>query len=146
VSRFRYYEPLALEQRIAHERLQRIAFADYDREIALIAVVRDRLVAVARLSRIRGGIAAHGADTDAHFTLLVSDEFQNQGIGTILLERLVETARAEGLRRVSAKVLAENVPMQRVCENVGLKPIRRVPFIDCDLHERFRRVGKLMLQ
>jgi acetyltransferase len=66
-------------------------------------------------------MAAQGADTDAQFTLLVSDEFQNQGIGTILLERLVETARAEGLRRVSARVLAENVPMQRVCENVGFE-------------------------
>jgi acetyltransferase len=117
----RYYEPLALEQRVAHERLQRIAFTDYDREIALIALAEDRLIAVARLSRTRGGIAAHGGDTDAHFTLLVSDEFQNQGIGTILLERLVETAQAEGLRRIHAEVLAENVAMRRVCENVGFQ-------------------------
>jgi acetyltransferase len=117
----RYYEPLALEQRVAHERLQRIAFTDYDREIALVAVVRERLVGVARLSRIRGGIAASGEDTDAQFTLLVSDEFQNQGIGTILLERLVQTAQSEGLKRIHAEVLAENLPMRRVCENVGFE-------------------------
>jgi acetyltransferase len=114
----RYYEPLALEQRVAHERLQRIAFTDYDREIALVAMIQDRLVGVARLSRIRGGIATRGGDTDARFTLLVSDEFQNQGIGTMLLERLVQTARSEGLSRIHAEVLAENLPMQRVCENV----------------------------
>ncbi len=117
----RYYEPLALEQRVAHERLQRIAFTDYDREIALVALVEERLVGVARLSRLRGGIAAQGGDTNAQFTLLVSDEFQNQGIGTMLLERLVQTAQAEGLKRIHAEVLAENLPMQRVCENVGFE-------------------------
>lgn len=117
----RYSEPLALEQRITHERLQRIAFTDYDREIALIALVQERLVAVARLSRMRGGIAAQGGDTDATFTLLVSDQFQNQGIGTTLLERLVEIAQAEGLRRVHAEVHADNISMRRVCESVGFE-------------------------
>ena len=117
----RYSEPLALEQRITHERLQRIAFTDYDREIALIALVQERLVAVARLSRMRGGIAAQGGDTDATFTLLVSDQFQNQGIGTTLLERLVEIAQAEGLRRVHAEVRADNTSMRRVCESVGFE-------------------------
>ena len=117
----RYSEPLALEERITHERLQRIAFTDYDREIALIALVQESLVAVARLSRMRGGIAAQGGDTDATFTLLVSDRFQNQGIGTVLLERLVAVAQAEGLRRVRAAVRADNISMQRVCESVGFK-------------------------
>ncbi|MBC8104611.1 MAG: bifunctional acetate--CoA ligase family protein/GNAT family N-acetyltransferase [Cytophagales bacterium] len=117
----RYYEPLALDQRVAHERLQRIAFTDYDREIALVAVAGARLIAVARLSRVRGGIAAVGSDQDARFTLLVSDEFQNQGLGTLLLARLVEIAKSEGLRRIHADVLAENLPMQSVCARLGFQ-------------------------
>ena len=34
--RFRYFSLLKLETRIAHERLTRICFNDYDREIALV--------------------------------------------------------------------------------------------------------------
>ena len=33
----RYFSVLKLSQRIAHERLTRICFNDYDREIALVA-------------------------------------------------------------------------------------------------------------
>jgi acetyltransferase len=34
---FRYFGSLKLEQRVAHDRLTRICFNDYDREIALVA-------------------------------------------------------------------------------------------------------------
>ena len=37
----RYFSALKLSQRIAHERLTRICFIDYDREIALVAETRD---------------------------------------------------------------------------------------------------------
>ena len=32
----RYFQPLKLTQRVAHERLSRICFIDYDREMALV--------------------------------------------------------------------------------------------------------------
>jgi acetyltransferase len=51
----RYFEPLALDTRTAHERLARIAGTDYDREITLIALDKsERIVAVARLSKTHG--------------------------------------------------------------------------------------------
>jgi acetyltransferase len=114
----RYYHPFALSQRVAHERLQRISHNDYDREIALVAVTPDnRLIAVARLSRTRGGIAANNAE--ATFNLLISDEFQNQGLGTELLERLIVVARAEGVNRLFAEILSINETMQTICEKLG---------------------------
>jgi RimJ/RimL family protein N-acetyltransferase len=33
----------------------------------------------------------------------------------------VQTAQSEGLKRIHAEVLAENLPMRRVCENVGFE-------------------------
>jgi acetyltransferase len=56
---------------------------------------------------------------EAEFGLLVSDTFQRQGLGTELLQRLVEVGRDEQLTRIVAQILPENVAMQRVCEKVG---------------------------
>ncbi len=115
----RYYQPLALDQRVAHERLARIAGNDYDREIALVALAPGgAIAAVARLSKTNIGQADAG-EAEGRFSLLISDQFQNQGLGTILLRRLAEIARAEGLHTLSADVLAENIPMQRVCQKSG---------------------------
>jgi acetyltransferase len=113
----RYFQPLKLSQRVAHERLQRICHTDYDREIALIALHGDALIAVARLSRARG--IAYADQARATFSLLISDRYQNQGLGTELLRRLLDVARAEGIVHVSAEVLAQNEPMQRVCQKLG---------------------------
>ncbi|MBC7805499.1 MAG: bifunctional acetate--CoA ligase family protein/GNAT family N-acetyltransferase, partial [Akkermansiaceae bacterium] len=114
----RYFEPLALDTRTAHERLARIAGTDYDREITLIALdTAERIVAVARLSKAHGVTVS--TDSEARFTLLVSDEYQYRGLGTALLKQLIQVAGAEGLARVVADILAENGAMRRVCEKLG---------------------------
>jgi acetyltransferase len=53
--------------------------------------------------------------------LLVSDPFQGQGLGTALLEKLLEIGRAEGLRRMTADILLENPPMQRILKRLGFR-------------------------
>ena len=69
---------MKLSHRVAHERLTRICFIDYDREIALIAerqspVDRQReIVGVGRLVKTRG-------HKEAEFAVIVSDSAQNQG-------------------------------------------------------------------
>jgi acetyltransferase len=113
----RYYQPFALSQRTAHDRLHRIAQADYDRVIPLIALTEDeQLVGIARLTRNR---SLGTMDNTATFTLLIADAFQNRGLGTTLLRRLLTVAKAEGITRLEAEVLAENEPMQRICEQLG---------------------------
>jgi acetyltransferase len=42
-------------------------------------------------------------------------------MGVELLRRLVEIARAEKVRIVSAEILPENRAMQRVCEQLGFR-------------------------
>src|SRR5215217_2223203 len=72
----RYFHMLGLDQRTAHERLTRICFIDYDREMALVAERTDpetgekEIMGVARLSR-RGGVT-----DEAEFSVLISDRFQ----------------------------------------------------------------------
>lgn len=120
----RYAHAFKLSRRVTHERLSRLCFIDYDREIALIADYRNpethlhELVAVARLTRI------HGTD-DAEFSMLVSDRFQHQGLGTEMMRRLIEIARAEGLECIFAEILSDNMAMQRISERLGFK-LKRV--------------------
>ena len=93
----RYFSQLKLDQRIAHERLTRICFNDYDREIALVAERKDpktgdrEILGVGRLSKV------HGLN-EGEFALLVSDRWQKQGLGTELLKRLVQSGRRKNSR------------------------------------------------
>lgn len=110
----RYFHLLDLDHRVSHDRLIRICFNDYDRELALVAVRGPEILAVARLSR------KHLLN-QAEFAVLISDEFQGQGLGTELVKRLLEIARAEKLERVTADILPENTQMQAVCRMLGFQ-------------------------
>jgi acetyltransferase len=112
----RYFQPLKLPQRTAHERLTRICFIDYDVEMALVALRRaegqEEIVAVGRLSK------EHGSSS-AEMAALVRDELHHRGLGTELYRRLLQFARDEGLREVHSTMLRENVDMRHVCERLG---------------------------
>jgi acetyltransferase len=116
----RYLQALNLSQRTAHERLSRLCFVDYDREIPLVAdrqgpeKGRHEIIGVVRLIKLR--------DTGvAEFALLVSDQHQRQGLGAELLRRVLEVARKEGVRRVVADIHLMNRPMQAICQRLGFR-------------------------
>jgi len=110
---FRYFHHMSLTARVTHERLTRICFIDYDREMVLVVESNDgELIAVGRLTRER-------ISGEAEFALLVSDTWHEHGLGTELLSRLVLLARNEGITRVSGDILAENRAMQDICRQLG---------------------------
>jgi acetyltransferase len=115
---FRYFHMMKLGQRIAHERLTRICFIDYDRDMALVAETRDdqqpRIVGVGRLTKQRG-------TNIGEFAVTISDGMQGCGLGTELLRRVVEVGRREGLDAIVADILPDNRDMQRVSEKVGFR-------------------------
>jgi acetyltransferase len=116
----RYFHWMKLEQRTAHERLTRMCFIDYDRQMAFVAERADatsgerQIVAVGRL------VKSHTAE-EAELAVIVSDGFQKRGIGSAVVRQLVEFARAEKLERITATVLFENRPMQKVFERIGFQ-------------------------
>lgn len=119
----RYFHAMKYSTRVAHERLTRICFIDYDREMALVAVSKDpetgdrAIRGVSRLSKIR-------ETNDAEFALIVSDEFQGRGLGSELLRRILQVGRDERVARVVGEILPENIEMLRVCERLGFKTTR----------------------
>ena len=116
----RYFYPMKLSQRIEHERLSRISFIDYDREMALVAEKHNpetgeqEVIAAARLIKITG-------TQDAEFAILVSDAYQGGGLGTELLRRLLDIGRQEGVKRIFGSILNDNLNMLRVTERLGFK-------------------------
>jgi len=69
-------------------------------------------VGVARYIRERG------TDT-AEIAVTVEDDWQGRGVGTVLLARLADRARAEGIRRFTGLMLAENAPMRALLAHLG---------------------------
>ncbi len=116
----RYFTPIALRQRTAHERLSRIVFIDYDREMVLIAVRRNvktserEIAAVGRLTK------AHTLNR-AEFGVIVSDKYQGQGLGQEMLLRLIKVARNEGLDCFTGHILRENAGMLALVEKLGFE-------------------------
>jgi acetyltransferase len=117
---YRYFQSLQLSQRIAHERLTRMCFIDYDREMALVAERKNpetgehEILGVGRLIKLPG--------TDkAEFALIISDRWQHQGLGTQFLRLLEQIGRNEKISRLIAPILPENFDMQRVCKKLGFR-------------------------
>ncbi|HEY7405337.1 MAG TPA: GNAT family N-acetyltransferase [Candidatus Angelobacter sp.] len=113
----RYFGPLRLDVRVAHERLLKRCLIDYHNEMALVATCRDRngndqLAAVARLVKI--------ADSNrAEIAFVVADQHQHHGLGTYLLERMIDIARKEGFAELEAIVLADNFSMKDLFRRAG---------------------------
>jgi acetyltransferase len=113
----RYFQPLKLTQRTAHERLTRICFIDYNREMALVAELNDpktgaQIVGVGRLSKLHG-------KSEAEVAVLVRDDFQHQGLGTELVRRLMIVAKEEKLQFVHSTMLGINREMRAICNRLG---------------------------
>ncbi|MCL5950109.1 MAG: bifunctional acetate--CoA ligase family protein/GNAT family N-acetyltransferase [Chloroflexi bacterium] len=131
----RYFHPMLLSQRVRHERLSRICFNDYDREIALVAQVSDpatgepRIAAVGRLSKLYGV-------NEAQLTMLVSDHYQGRGLGAELLRQLLRVGREEKLARITAIISTDNHAMQEMCAKNGfqLSPTSDAPLVEASIN------------
>lgn len=113
--RQRYLRALHYEERIAKERMTRICFNDYDREIALVVEKEGELLAVARLTKLPA------LPHKATFALIVKDRWQNMGIGKKLLDTLLMIAKQEKIDTLEAHMLKENVQMHSLLRRLGFQ-------------------------
>jgi len=113
----RYFHPISAAQLVSHEQLARLCFIDYDREMNLVAERIDKdgkpeILGLGQLTKLHGS-------KDAEFAILISDDFQRQGLGTELLTRLIDFGRGEQLEHIVAEILPENEGMKRVSSRLG---------------------------
>ena len=117
----RYFSSPSFSSRVAHERLSRMCFLDYDRTMALVAISKNQaegggseILGVGRL------IKSHSAN-EAELAILVSDRLQRQGLGGELLSRTLQFARDEKIGRVSAEMLRDNITVQNIFRKAGFR-------------------------
>jgi acetyltransferase len=116
----RYFCSMSLGTRVAHDRLVRICFGDYDRNLALVAGYQDpqtgasSIVGVGRLNKLH-------SKSQGEVAILVSDRYQRRGLGLQLMQRLVEIARSEKFFRISSEMLRDNIAMQMISKKVGFR-------------------------
>jgi len=121
--------------------LVRFCNIDYDREMAIIAEYTDsngrkRNVGVGRLimdpTRKRG-----------EFAVVVADDFQGKGLGTKLIDVLIEIAEEKGLELIYGVVMPENTRMIELCKKLGFE-IRYTPEeVIVEMNLKGKRVSEL---
>lgn len=112
-----YFRFFTVNRASAQDYAATLARPNDARHHALVACIRDRIVAVASFERID--------DTSAEFALIVADDAQHEGIGTLLLEHLASVARHAGITRFVADVLAQNHAMIVVLHDLGFTTTAR---------------------
>jgi acetyltransferase len=116
----RYFYSLSLGSRVAHDRLVRICFVDYDREIAIVADCRDAKTGQHRILAVGRLVKSH-AKNEGEVAVLVTDECQNQGLGLELFRGVTQIARDEKLSRVDAEILPDNFAMKKIARKLGFR-------------------------
>jgi acetyltransferase len=99
--------------------LARFTQVDYDRELALVALPQNPDGATLDLFV---GVARYILDADrsmAEFAIVIADAWQHRGVGRVLMQRLMEAARANGVSRIEGMVLRSNVAMLRFVDTLG---------------------------
>jgi len=99
--------------------LARFTQVDYDRELALVALVDDPR---APEGQSFVGVARYIMNPDresAEFAIVVADAWQGRGVARMLMQRLIAGARKRGLKRLEGSVLQANRNMLRFVEKLG---------------------------
>jgi acetyltransferase len=114
----RYFRFHAAKPRLRAVEAEYLAAVDGAARVALAATTtedgEERIVADARFDLL--------GDGDAEAALLLRDDMTGRGLGTLLLDRLLERAAELGVRRVLLDILSENKAMLALARRVGAEP------------------------
>ena len=102
---------LAAKPRFSSGELRYLTEVDGHHHLAIVAALADdpeTIVGVARCVRLPD------APDTAEFAIVVGDDLQGRGLGTLLARTLADAARAVGIRRFAATMLGDNVAVRRL--------------------------------
>jgi RimJ/RimL family protein N-acetyltransferase len=114
--RFFSYHPV-----LSKTEVERFTHVDYKDRLALVAITDDRIIGVGRYDR-------HPGTDEAEIAFVIADEYQHHGIGSLLLDQLVDAARAQGITTFLADTLSENQAMLDVFLHSGFPVARETEY------------------
>ena len=107
----RYFRFVSSMQELPANMLSRFTLIDYDREMALVAVHRERVVGVSRY-------ITNPDRASCEFSLVVADDFKGRGLGSRLMLSIMDFAREKGLTEIEGLVLANNSAMLKLMKGL----------------------------
>jgi acetyltransferase len=110
-TRLRFFAPI---REFSQERIAELTRLDYSRAMAFIAIAE-------ATGEMLGVVRLH-LDADSQggeYAVIVRSVLKGRGLGWLLMRRMIDYAKALGLRRVHGQVLAENTMMLRMCQELG---------------------------
>ena len=114
----RYERFLGGGVKLTPELLARLVNVDLSRDAALIATVAfagsETPVGVGRYARIAD-------ESTAELAITIADAWQGCGLGRLLLERVIDAARRNDVRRLTGDVLAANARMLALARRFGFR-------------------------
>ena len=112
--RFRFF---GLIRELPHSQMARFTQIDYDREMAFIAVGKDEANHAETLGVVRTANDAN--NHTAEFAIIVRSDMKGQGLGRLLLEKMIRYCRQRGMSRIIGQVLMENKAMLELARKLG---------------------------
>ncbi|MDR1967626.1 MAG: bifunctional acetate--CoA ligase family protein/GNAT family N-acetyltransferase [Burkholderiaceae bacterium] len=121
----RYFRFVSAMTELPPAMLARFTLIDYDREMALCAVVEEeakddekqasqRIIGVSRY-------ITNPDHTSCEFSLVIDDAYAGQGLGARLMLSIMDVARDRGLKEIIGLVLTNNNAMLRLMRSLGYK-------------------------
>jgi len=101
------------------EQLASLTQIDYERAMAFIA--EERLADGHRQTLGVARAYADGDNVNAEFAILVRSDLKRHGLGSLLLEKLIQYCRKRGLRRIVGEVLLQNHRMLELAASHGFE-------------------------
>nr|WP_326530548.1 bifunctional acetate--CoA ligase family protein/GNAT family N-acetyltransferase [Rhodoferax sp.] len=121
----RYFRFVSSITELPPTMLARFTLIDYDREMALVAVFKERVAGAdgefTETERIVG-VSRYITNPDqssCEFALVVSDDFSGKGLGSRLMLSIMDVAREKGLAEMDGLVLANNPGMLKLMRSLG---------------------------
>src|SRR5262245_42923312 len=111
--RLRFFAPV---KEFGHTFIARFTQIDYARAMAFIALEESS-------GKMLGVVRLH-ADANyerGEYAILVRSDLKGRGLGYMLMQMIIEYARAEGLKTIEGQVLAENTAMLAMCRELGFE-------------------------
>ncbi|MEO6322014.1 MAG: GNAT family N-acetyltransferase, partial [Polaromonas sp.] len=131
----RYFRFISSMVELPPAMLARFTLVDYDREMALVAVIRERKAGpdgeIIEKERIVG-VSRYITNPDqssCEFALVVADDFSGKGLGSRLMLSIMDVAREKGLSEIEGLVLTQNPGMLKLMKSLGytVKPFAEDP-------------------
>ncbi len=112
--RFRFF---GMVREMPHSQLARFTQIDYDREMAFLAVDRTPDGKAQTLGVVRA--VADPDNRQAEFAIVVRSDLKGQGLGAILMRKIIDYCRSRGTGELVGQILVENIAMRKLAKTLG---------------------------